>query len=174
MVTINIELLDADAALRRANDLIDVLLDAVDSGASVGFLPPLSRVDAYSYWRGVFADIAAGKRLLLGAMDGERLVGTAQLELASKPNASHRAEVQRVLVHRSLRRHGVAERLMRKLEELARERSRSLLVLDTREGDVAEILYQKLGYTVAGVIPGYARSADGALDGSVFYYKRLD
>ena len=169
----NIELLDADAAPRRANDLIDVLVDAVDSGASIGFLPPLSRVDAYSYWRGIFTDIAAGKRLLVGAMDGERLVATAQLELASKANAQHRAEVQRVLVHRSVRRQGIAERLMRKLEELARQHGRSLLVLDTREGDAAERLYQKLGYTVAGVIPAYARSASGALDGSVFYYKQL-
>jgi len=62
---------------------------------------------------------------------------------------------------------------MRRLEDLARERGRVLLVLDTREGDAAELLYQKLGYTVAGVIPGYARSASGALDGSVFYYKHL-
>src|SRR5689334_9791535 len=110
----NIELLDADSAHRRANDLIDVFQDAVDSGASVGFLPPLSRVDAYAYWRGIFADLAAGKRLLLGALDGDKLVGTAQLELSSKPNALHRAEVQRVLVHRSVRRQGIAERLMRR------------------------------------------------------------
>lgn len=169
----NIELLDADSALRRANDLIDLLQDAVDSGASVGFLPPLSRVDAYGYWRGIFADMAGGKRLLLGAMQGDTVVGTAQLELAAKPNALHRAEVQRVLVHRSARRQGVAEQLMRKIEELARERGRTLLVLDTRQGDAAESLYQKLGYTIAGVIPGYARSANGALDASVFYYKQL-
>ena len=169
----NIELLDADGAHKRANDLIDVLQDAVDSGASVGFLPPLSRVDAYSYWRGIFADVAAGKRVLLGALDGDRLVGTAQLELALKPNALHRAEVQRVLVLRSSRRQRIAEQMMQRLEELARARGRLLLVLDTRQGDPAELLYQKLGYTVAGVIPGYARSADGALDGSVFYFKQL-
>jgi ribosomal protein S18 acetylase RimI-like enzyme len=81
--------------------------------------------------------------------------------------------VQRVLVHRSARRQGIAEQLMHRLEEIARERGRSLLVLDTREGDAAERLYEKLGYTVAGVIPGYARSADGSLDASVFYYKQL-
>jgi ribosomal protein S18 acetylase RimI-like enzyme len=169
----SIELLDSRSAERRTDDLVDVLWDAVDSGASVGFLPPLSREEARAYWHGIFADVAAGKRVLLGAMQGERFVGTAQLELAMKPNALHRAEVQRVLVHRSARRQGIAEQLMHRLEELARERGRSLLVLDTREGDAAERLYQKLGYTVAGVIPGYARSASGVLDGSVFYYKQL-
>ena len=169
----NIELLDASSAMRKADDLIELLQDAVDSGASIGFLPPLSGEDASAYWRATFQEMAAGKRLVLGAIDGERLVGSAQLELASKANALHRAEVQRVLVHRSVRRQGIAERLMRKVEELARERGRSLLVLDTRQGDPSELLYQKLGYTVAGVIPGYARSATGTLDGSVFYYKRL-
>ena len=63
---------------------------------------------------------------------------------------------------------------MRTVEALAREQGRTLLVLDTREGDAAELLYRKLGYTAAGVIPGYARSAGGSLDGSVFYYKQLD
>ena len=170
----NIELLDTDSAMRSADDLIELLQDAVESGASVGFLPPVNREDASAYWRGIFHEIATGKRLVLGAIEGTRLVGSAQLELASKPNALHRAEVQRVLVHRSSRRQGIAEQLMRRVEELARERGRTLLVLDTREGDPAELLYRKLGYTAAGVIPGYARSADGALDGSVFYYKSLD
>ncbi len=169
----NIELLDAGSAMRKADDLIALLQDAVDSGASVGFLPPLGREDASDYWRAIFNEMATGKHLVLGAIDGDRLVGSAQLELASKPNALHRAEVQRVLVHRSVRRQGIAERLMQKVEQLARERARSLLVLDTRQGDPAELLYQKLGYTVAGVIPGYARSANGELDASVFYYKRL-
>ncbi len=59
---------------------------------------------------------------------------------------------------------------MRQLHELARQHARTLLVLDTREGDPSELLYQKLGYTRAGVIPGYARSGDGALDATAFYY----
>ena len=170
----NIELLDTTSAMRKADDLIELLQDAVASGASVGFLPPLNREDASAYWRAIFHEIDTGKRLVLGAIDDDRLVGSAQLELASKPNALHRAEVQRVLVHRSARRQGIAEQMMRSLEQLARERGRTLLVLDTREGDPSELLYQKLGYTVAGVIPGYARSATGELDGSVFYYKRID
>ena len=164
-----IELLTSRTAHEKLADLIELLQDAVDSGASVGFLPPLSH-DASDYWRSVFADLDAGHRLLLGATVGSRLVGSVQLELARKPNASHRAEVQRLLVLRSVRRQGIGEQLMRQLHELARQHGRTLLVLDTREGDPSELLYRKLGYTRAGVIPGYARSADGALDATSFYY----
>jgi ribosomal protein S18 acetylase RimI-like enzyme len=151
-----------------------LLQDAVDSGASVGFLPPLSGEDASDYWHSVLRDLDAAHRLLLGAMDRARLVGSVQLELAWKPNAVHRAEVQRLLVLRSARRRGIGERLMRQLEELARQRGRTLLVLDTRQGDPSELLYQKIGYTRVGVIPGYARSSNGSLDTTAVYFRQLD
>jgi len=169
-----IELLTPEPAHDKLTDLVELLRDAVDSGASVGFLPPLSREVARDYWLSVLTDIGAGHRLLLGAFDRARLVGSVQLELARKPNATHRAEVQRLLVHRSMRRRGIGERLMRELEALACLRGRTLLVLDTRRGDPSELLYQKLGYTIAGVIPGYARSSNGSCDPTAFYYRQLD
>ena len=169
-----IELLAPHAAQGKLDDFADLLRDAVDSGASVGFLPPLEREHAYDYWRSVFTDADAGRRLVLAAMNGARLVGTVQLELAMKANARHRAEVQRLLVHTSARRQGIGERLMLALEDLARQHRRTLLVLDTRQGDPSETLYQKLGYTRAGAVPGYARSAGGALDATVIYYRQLD
>jgi ribosomal protein S18 acetylase RimI-like enzyme len=168
-----IELLTAGRARDKLDRLIDLLQDAVDSGASVGFLPPLSREVAQDYWLTVFADVEVGRRLLLVASRAEEVVGSVQLELAARANATHRAEVQRLLVHRASRRQGIGERLMRELEVLARQRARSLLVLDTRHGDPSELLYQKLGYTRAGLIPGYARSADGSLDATAFYYRQL-
>jgi len=59
---------------------------------------------------------------------------------------------------------------MRQLHALARQYGRTLLVLDTRQGDPSELLYRKLGYTRAGVVPGYAGSADGTLAATAFYY----
>lgn len=59
------------------------------------------------------------------------------------------------------------------VEAEALKGGRTTLVLDTREGDPSERLYQSLGWQRAGVIPRYARSANGALDGSAFYYKLL-
>jgi GNAT superfamily N-acetyltransferase len=63
--------------------------------------------------------------------------------------------------------------LLAAVEEEARREGRSLLILDTREGDPAELLYQACGYTFAGRIPKYACSADGSLHTAVIYYRLL-
>ena len=62
---------------------------------------------------------------------------------------------------------------MAAVEEEALRQGLSLLVLDTRQGDVAERLYRRLGWQEAGVVPRYARGADGDLHATVFFYKEL-
>jgi GNAT superfamily N-acetyltransferase len=79
----------------------------------------------------------------------------------------------KLFVHRRARRQGIGTLLMKAVENCAKERDRSLLVLDTREGDPSERLYLSLGYRRAGVIPGYARSASGELHGTVFFYREI-
>jgi len=155
--------------------LIALLQDAVESGASVGFLPPLGDDEARSYWVTVAAGLRDGSRVVLAARDGELgLVGSAQLELGMRANATHRAEVTKVMVHRRARRRGVGRALMLALEAQARRLGRTTLILDTRQGDPSEVLYRAVGWTFAGAIPRYARSATGTLDATALYYKLLD
>src|SRR5262249_7719127 len=169
-----IEVVGADQAAREIAGLVGLLKDAVDSGASVGYLPPLGESESEAYWRGVVVDGRGGSCVLLGARETDgTLVGTAQLLLAMRPNGSHRAEVAKVIVHTKARRRGIGRALMLALEERARRLGRTTLVLDTRRGDPSERLYTSVGYTLAGVIPRYAKSADGALDPSAFYYRVL-
>ncbi len=98
--------------------LVALLQDAVESGASVGFLPPLGDAAAASYWATVAAGLGEGSRVVLAARDDELgLVGSAQLELAMRANARHRAEVSKVMVHRRARRRGVGRALMLALED---------------------------------------------------------
>jgi acetyltransferase len=153
-----------------------LLRDAVESGASVGFMPPLEDRDARRYWAGVGSALDAGHRILLAAQDddGGEILGSVQLDLPSMPNAGHRAEVMKLMVHRTARRRGIGGALMRALEEEARRANRRLLVLDTRPGDSAEQLYVQLGYRRAGVIPRYALSAAGTLDPTVYMYRELE
>ena len=154
--------------------LVALLRDAVESGASVGFLPPLMDAEAGSYWATVAAGLRDGSRVVLAARDGELgLVGSAQLELATRANATHRAEVTKVMVHRRARRRGVGRALMLALEDHARGLGRTTLILDTRQGDPSEALYRAVGWTLAGAIPDYARSATGTLDATALYYKLL-
>lgn len=154
-------------------DLIALLHDAVDSEASIGFLPPLYDEEARQFWNDNFQQVARGTRIILVAREAGRVVGSVQLELATKPNALHRAEVQKLLVLQSQRRRGTGRALMQAIEQVALEHRRTLLVLDTRQGDVAERLYRKLGYQEAGVIPLYARNPEGTLDATVVFYKEL-
>jgi len=169
-----IEAFGAEQAARERPGLVALLTDAVDSGASVGFLPPLAPAEGEAYWRGVIEAVREGSCVLLGAREADgTLVGTAQLLLATRPNGSHRAEVAKVIVHTKARRGGIGRALMLALEERARRLGRTTLVLDTRRGDPSEQLYTSVGYALAGVIPRYARSADGALDPSAFYYRLL-
>lgn len=160
---------DADRAA-----LVALLIDAVADGASVGFLAPLAEATAEAYWHGVVAELGGPARVLLVTRAGGRIVGAVQLALASQPNASHRAEVQKLLVHTSCRRQGLGAALMAAAEQAATAAARSLLVLDTRTGDAASRLYERLGYQLAGTIPRYARNSSGTLEGTSFYYRHLD
>ena len=51
------EIVEVNSAATYQDALIALLQDCVDSGASVGFLPPLSTEKAASYWQGVEADL---------------------------------------------------------------------------------------------------------------------
>ena len=160
-----------DAALARG--LCELLRDCVDHGASVGFLSPLDAAAAARYWERVLAAVEQGSLLLWVAEDGDRVVGSVQLEPCPKDNGRHRAEVQKLLVLTAHRGRGLARALMAEAERFAREARRTLLVLDTEVGSVAESVYRTLGWTRAGEIPDYATTPAGKLHPTVYYYKRL-
>jgi acetyltransferase len=170
---IKIERLDAAQTPSLLPELNLLLQDTVAGGASVGFLPPLSDEEAGAYWGSVAAALREPYRILLVAREQGLIIGTVQLDLASRPNGSHRAEVAKLMVHTQHRRQGVGRQLMQAIEAEARRAGRTTLVLDTREGDPSEKLYRSLGYLKAGSIPEYARSADGSLHTTAFLYKLL-
>ena len=168
-----IQSVDADRLLTHIDGFAELLVDVVRDGASVGFLAPLAESDACKYWEGVAGALRGGTRHLLALMNGRAVVGSVQLDLPQLPNARHRAEVAKLLVHTGARRQGLGRSLMEAAEALAKALGRSLLVLDTRRGDPAERLYLSLGYQIAGVIPRYALSSSGTLDDTIYLYKEL-
>jgi ribosomal protein S18 acetylase RimI-like enzyme len=162
-----------DEIASRLEEFTALLLDGVDSGASVGFMPPLEAEDARQYWRSVIAAQREGRRVVLAAVEENILQGSVQLDLEPRANGNHRGEAMKLLVHRRARRRGLARQLMAELELVARRLNRTLILMDTRSGGEAEKLCDSLGYTRWGEVPEYARSADGQLHSSVFYYRRL-
>ncbi len=140
------DIVEVKSAANYQSALITLLQDCVDSGASVGFLPPLTTEESTRYWQGVEADLAAGHRKRWLALEQQQLVGAIQLALCGKANGRHRAEVEKLMVLQTARGKGAGRALMQALEQGAHAAGRSLLVLDTRTGDVASHLYRQLGY----------------------------
>ncbi|MBC7005473.1 GNAT family N-acetyltransferase [Photobacterium sp. BZF1] len=153
--------------------LIELLVECVNDGASVGFLPPLKKVEAISYWHHVEDELIKGERRLFVAMEGDKVVGVVQLALCQKANGIHRAEIEKLMVLPQQRGKGWGRALMATAEKAAVKLGRSLLVLDTRKGDVASRLYSAMGFQFAGEIPEFAISSTGALDATLLFYKQL-
>ncbi|QOI99393.1 MAG: GNAT family N-acetyltransferase [Phycisphaeraceae bacterium] len=153
--------------------LTDVLTDAVDGGASVGFMSPLSPERARGYWRGVAEAVDRGERVLLYAEDDGGVCGTAQLNVLMPDNQPHRADLMKVLVHRRARRLGLGAALVRAAEGVAREAGKDLLVLDAVTGGDAARLYERLGWVRVGDIPRYALMPDGSPCSTTYFYRDL-
>jgi GNAT superfamily N-acetyltransferase len=172
-IVVEVRRLEGDDLHEQLDSLAAVLADCVAGGASVSYLEPFADEDARAAFEDWAAEAERGRRVILAAFDGSDLVGTVQLILAVPPNQPHRGEIAKLLVHRSARRRGVAQRLMERVEVEARAEGKTLLVLDTVTGDAAERLYQGLGWTTVGVIPGYALYPDGRPCDTTVFFKAL-
>jgi GNAT superfamily N-acetyltransferase len=154
--------------------LAAVLADCVAGGASIGYMEPFGHSEALAAFQGFAAEVEQGRRLLVAAYDEGELVGTVQVVLALPPNQPHRAEITKLLVHRSARRRGVARLLMERAEAEARAEGRTLLVLDAVTGGDAARLYARMGWTTVGEVPDFALYPDGRPCATTYFYKALD
>jgi GNAT superfamily N-acetyltransferase len=167
-----IEPLPRPPAPSDLDDLARLLVDAVESGAGVSFMRPLT-VDAARDWWAQTLESADRRAAFLVARDDRGITGTVQLHPAWAPNQPHRADVAKLMVHRRARRRGIGRALVDAVEVHARAAGFTLLTLDTVRGEGAEALYAAAGWQRVGVIPGYALSPDGVLCDTVVFYKQL-
>src|SRR5262245_45478089 len=131
---------------REIQGLSDVLIDCVESGASVSFMLPMSCAKAEAYWHSMAASVGRGERLVLAAEDAAgTIVGTVTVILAQPENQPHRGDIAKMLVHRRARRQGVGAALLAAAERSALSAGKTLLVLDTASDD-AERLYARQGW----------------------------
>ncbi|HEX2525809.1 MAG TPA: GNAT family N-acetyltransferase [Geminicoccus sp.] len=169
-----IRLLSPMEAQDRRADLVELLVDAVESGASVNFVWPMTRAKAEAWWEGALASHARGERLIFSAEVAGKLDGTVQLILAPQENQFFRADLAKMLVHRRARCQGLGTRLMQAAEAEARRIGRTLLTLDTKARSAGERLYARLGWTKVGEIPDFSASADNlSRRPASFFYKML-
>jgi len=168
---IRIAPLTASPGIRAA--LSALLIETVASGGSVSFMHPLAQRDADAFWQDSLAAADRGERIVLGAFDQEHLIATVTLLLSLPPNQPHRAEIAKMMTRLSHRGRGVARALLREAETIAVARGRTLLVLDTATEEGASWLYERVGFTLSGIIPDYALKPHGGLVGTMIYWKRI-
>ncbi len=168
---IRIAPLTASPEIRAA--LSALLIETVASGGSVSFMHPLAPHRADAFWQESLAAADRGERIVLGAFDQEHLIATVTLLLNLPPNQPHRAEIAKMMTKLSHRGRGVARALLREAETIAVARGRTLLVLDTAIEEGASWLYERVGFTLSGIIPDYALKPHGGLVGTMIYWKRI-
>ncbi|WP_049291761.1 GNAT family N-acetyltransferase [Franconibacter helveticus] len=170
----HVSVMSAASLANHIDELADVLVDCVQGGASVSFMLPFAHSQARDFWHGVAQSAAREERVVIVAQDeAGRIVGTVQLITAQPDNQPHRADVSKLLVHRSARRGGVARELMSLLETEALKRGKNVLVLDTATGSDAERFYQRNEWQRAGEIPRYALNPDGSYCATTYFFKQL-
>ena len=172
--SLEITTLAAPVGDRELDELAAELADCVAGGASVNFMAGFSASDARTFFDKVARSVASGDLVLLVARLSGKIVGTVQLGLDTPPNQAHRADVKKMLVHRSARGRGVGAALMAAVEDEARRRGRWLLVLDTVPGQSGHRLYLRAGWQQSGTVPDYARFPDGRLCDTAIMWKRLE
>ena len=163
--------LAADEVRRHAGQLGELLLDAVDDGASLGFLAQLTAQRAQAFWRGM-AQRKDGRAVFV-AHDARGIAGAVMVVPAAAEVQPHRAEIAKLVVHRRARGTGLARRLLYAAERHALESGRWHLSLMTRRGCPAEAMYQRLGWSLAGIIPADSLAPEGALCDGAIYYRKL-
>ena len=169
-----VEIFDRPRAEANIEGLAQILAEAVEDGALVGYVLPFDKAMARTYWHGMLASIDCGERVLFCVLADDRIVGTVQLYLSPEPNAPHRGEVYKLLVGRDFQRRGIGAALMQAVEGEARRYGRTLLLLDTAEGGAGERLYRRTGWREIGAVPNHFVDPHGRPKTSIYFMRVLD
>lgn len=166
-----IDPLSAAAFPDAVDGLAALLVDAVEGGASLGFLAPFTHAEAAAWWRTRARAVASGNLVVWAARDAAGVTGTVSLAREAKPNGGHRAEVLKLMVHRRARGLGLGRALLTTAEHAAAAAGAALLLLDTETDSPAERLYRAAGWTPYGTVPGHAADPAGVLRPTTFFFK---
>jgi ribosomal protein S18 acetylase RimI-like enzyme len=124
-------------------------------GGTIGFLKPMSRKEAQTYFETLQQGIENGHLIAVVAgskpLDGFGLIRRD----AEDRLGNHVWEVGRVMVRHEMQRHGLGAAIVKRLLAEAKRRKIEILWLDVRITNVAAIeLFQKLGFRTWGIFPG--------------------
>ena len=156
----------------KIEQLTKLLYRCVLGGASVGYTDAETQVDDIrNYWLSVNHSLSKNSFKLVTVEIDNKIVGVVGLDLCTKPNGLHRAEICKLLVLPNYRGKGLAKKLMSEVEQLAWRLGLTLLTLDTNTKGITVSLYRSLGWQVSGEIPGFAQAVDGKFEATTIMFK---
>lgn len=165
--------LAAAELLERKPEFEWLLKDAVEVGGTVGFLLPMTEDKLDRYWNGVARDLEAGERELLAAIENGKVLGALQIAYEKAESVRHRADLQKLIVHSSDHRRGIARALLVDALERMPALGVAMYTITTFKEGAAEDLVRSLMFTRFGVMPHYGLTPDGKLhDASLHYISR--
>ncbi len=156
------------------NDLCDATDAAIEGGGGFGWLKPPSREGLERYWQGVIA--APTRWLFVARLDGV-ICGTTQVVLPPGNNEAqgHAVQLTTNFITPWARGHGLAAKLLEKVEETCRVQGYAVINLDVREGMTRAIeVYEGLGYVQFGTHPYSVKDVAGKTIASRYYYKVIN
>lgn len=154
-------------------ELCEATNAAIVEGGGFGWVQPQDRAVLARHFRGVL--LVPDRVLFLARLDG-MVVGSAQLVRPPRNNEAQAfaAQLTHAYIAPYARGHGLARKLVERVEQHAAAVGFRVLNLDVRETQVRAIaLFESLGYIRWGTHPAYAR-VDGRTVAGHHYYKLLE
>lgn len=162
--------LAAAEVLAHKEEFAALLRDAVEDGGTVGFILPVTDDKLDRYWAGVAREMEAGERELLAALEDGKVIASMQISYSKVESTRHRADLQKLIVHSSERRRGIARALLVHALESMHALGLVMYTITTFHGGPAESLVRSLLFTRYGVMPHYGLTPDGKLHDASMHY----
>lgn len=105
---------------------------------------------------------ASGEGTHLVAESAGSVVGTVYLEMRQHELAMHRAVVKGLVVSHAYTRRGIARMLVQACKKEAAKRGCTILEIGCRAGELAEVIYPRLGFVEYGRLPKGLKETWGA------------
>lgn len=141
---------ERERAEREKNDKVMVRTLKIEDAAAVAEMEHQTYSDAWSE-KGVMETIENPNTFCLAAEKSGKIVGYLLVY-----SAVDEAEIARITTIKEVRRQGVASALFEALEQHCKENSLKKILLDVRESNAAaRAFYEKCGFTVDGIRPGF-------------------
>ena len=148
-----------------ASQITEVMNRVLQDENTIGFPGPIDEITARGLMRQLHEDVKTGKRHVLVAVKGSRIVGHLMLTPNQLPNCRHIVEISRGFIDPAFRGAGLSERAFHAVAAKCDKIDRELIWLDVREGTLAAMWWRHFGFTPFGLLDDYARVGNKSYKG---------